>query len=140
MKHILIIDDSPSDVLVLKEAIKDSELMAEVDVVNDGLQAIKFLNREDNYMKVPRPDLIFLDLYLPVNGFEVLKILKQEERHRSIPVIIFSTSIRQEDIYNAYQLYANGYVIKPLDYRDLAKKLKVIEDFWFNTMVLPNKK
>ena len=136
--EILLVEDSPADILITREAFQDARLMNTIHVVEDGIQALEFLRREGNYASAPRPDLILLDLNLPrKNGREVLAEIKETAEFKSIPVVVLTTSNADEDILKAYDLHANCYVIKPVGFDNFLKAVQSIENFWFSVVVLP---
>jgi two-component system response regulator len=136
--EILLVEDSPADVLITREAFEEAKLLNTLHVVEDGVQALEFLRRQGSYADAPRPDLILLDLNLPrKNGREVLAEIKADKDFKSIPVIILTTSSADEDILNAYDLHANCYVIKPVGFDNFLKAVQSIQDFWFSVVALP---
>lgn len=136
--EILLVEDSPADILITREAFQDARLMNTIHVVEDGVKALEFLRREGTYASAPRPDLILLDLNLPrKNGREVLADIKEHDEFKAIPVIVLTTSNADEDILNAYNLHANCYVIKPVGFDNFLKAVQSIENFWFSIVVLP---
>ncbi len=136
--QILLVDDNPGDVDLVKAALRESSAPFFLHVAWDGLQALEFLRQENPYAHMPRPDLIFLDLNLPrKNGREVLRIIKQDPRLRLIPVVVLTTSDAQSDVLTCYEFQANSYVIKPACLEDFTKVVGVIEQFWFKTVKLP---
>lgn len=138
-KDILLIEDNPADVLLTKEALADMQTAHRLHSVSDGRHAMSFLRKEDKYASAPRPDIILLDLNLPVkDGREVLAELKMDKDLRRIPIIVLTTSERKEDITTAYDLNANCYIVKPIDFDQFSLALKTIESFWFNIVALPN--
>lgn len=138
---ILIIEDSPTDALICREALLESRIPFAIHLVEDGEAAMAFLHGEGEYSDAPRPGLILLDLNLPrKNGIEVLREVKTDETLRSIPVVILSTSKAEEDVVNSYGLYANCYVMKPVGFSDFSSVIRSIEDFWFNIATLPLRK
>jgi CheY-like chemotaxis protein len=135
---ILLVEDSPGDVRLTHEALKEGKVRNELHVVGDGLEASVFLRQEGKYAHAPRPDLVLLDLNLPKkDGREVLAEIKADEQLRRIPVVILTTSQAEEDILKAYNLYANCYVTKPVDLDQFIKIVKSIEDFWLTIVKLP---
>jgi two-component system, chemotaxis family, response regulator Rcp1 len=137
--EILLVEDSPSDVLITREAFMDAKLLNTIHVVEDGVQALEFLHRQGVFASAPRPDLILLDLNLPrKNGREVLAEVKADPDLRSIPIVILTTSGADEDILKAYNLHANCYVIKPVGFDNFFKAVQSIQDFWFSVVVLPS--
>jgi len=138
--EILLVEDNPGDVRLMQEALKDSKLINNLYVVNDGLEALAFLRREGKHAKTPRPDLIFLDLNLPKkNGRDVLVEIKEDPELKRIPVVILTTSKAEEDIIRTYNSHANCYITKPVDFKQFITVVKKIEDFWFTIVKLPSK-
>ena len=136
--EILLVEDSPADILITREAFQDARLMNTIHVVEDGVQAMEFLRRGGSFASAPRPDLILLDLNLPrKNGREVLAEIKGNAEFKSIPVIVLTTSSADEDIIQAYDLHANCYVVKPVGFDNFLKAVQSIENFWFSVVVLP---
>lgn len=134
---ILMIDDNPTDVLLIKEAFAFCEGMYEIYVAEDGAYAIEFLKQQGQYLEVPRPDIILLDLNMPrKSGFEVLTEVKTDPDFKSIPTLIYTSSVAKEDIRDAYNSYANGYIRKSVDFDDCIKIAKSIKDFWFSASIL----
>ena len=139
-QNILLVEDNPSDIRLAEEALKEIGLKKNLYIVNDGVEAIKFLKQESRYKNMPCPDLILLDLGLPrKDGWEVLKEIKNDEKLKIIPVIIITVSTDPKTINNAYRLQANSVFIKPLDIDEFNKHIKAINDFWFKTAQLPIK-
>lgn len=135
---LLLVEDSPSDLLMTKEAFEHAKVLLNVHSVEDGVEAMKFLRREGSYSQVPRPDLILLDLNLPKkDGREVLAELKRDDRLRSIPVVILTTSKAEEDIARAYLLHANCFITKPVGFANFTEVIRSIEKFWFTVVELP---
>lgn len=135
---ILLVEDNPGDVRLILETLKENKLRNNLDVVEDGVEALAFLGREGKYADAPRPDLILLDLNLPKkDGREVLAEIKADENLRRIPVVILTTSKAEEDILKAYDLNANCYVTKPVDLDQFIKVVKSIEEFWLTIVKLP---
>jgi chemotaxis family two-component system response regulator Rcp1 len=136
--EVLLVEDNPGDVRLTREALKDAKLCSNVHVVEDGAAALDYLYRRDPYAQALRPDLILLDLNLPKkNGREVLFQIKQDQVLKSIPVVILTTSQAEEDILRAYDLHANCYVSKPVDFEQFMRVVKAIEAFWFTIVKLP---
>ncbi len=136
--EILLVEDSPADILITREAFEEARLMNAIHVVEDGVQALEFLRREGRYASAPRPDLILLDLNLPrKNGREVLAEIKADESFKIIPVIVLTTSNSSEDILQAYDLHANCYVVKPVGFENFLKAVQSIRNFWFSVVALP---
>jgi CheY-like chemotaxis protein len=136
--EILLVEDSPSDVRLTVEALKDAKVRNHLSVVNDGVEALAFLRKVGKYADSPRPDLILLDLNLPKkDGREVLKELKQDENLKPIPVVVITTSKSDEDILKSYNLHANCYITKPIDLEQFLTVVKAIESFWLTIVKLP---
>lgn len=136
--EILLVDDSPSDVLLTREALAQSRLINRIHVVDNGVDALAFLRREGSYRDVPRPDLVLLDWKLPKkSGSEVLAEVKADEQLRAIPVVVLSTSQAEEDVIRSYHLYANCYITKPVDFDTFAGVVRSIREFWFSIVTLP---
>jgi two-component system, chemotaxis family, response regulator Rcp1 len=136
---ILLVEDNPGDVRLTQEALRDSQMPNRMYVVNDGEAALQFLRNQGIYASMPRPDIVLLDLNLPRrDGREVLAALKQDDALRAIPVIVLTTSDDSWDIRKAYDLHANCYITKPVDYGEFIHIIKMIENFWFNVAKLPS--
>ena len=136
--EILLIDDSPADVRLTREALREEKLYNNLHVASDGEEALAFLRREGKHGQAPRPDLILLDLNLPrKSGREVLDEIKQDADLKSIPVVVLTTSAAEQDIVSAYNLHANCYITKPLDLEQFARVVKSIREFWLTIVKLP---
>ena len=137
--RVLLVEDNPGDIRLTQEALKESEMDIALDVVSDGEQALDFLMKRNKFADAQRPHIILLDLNLPKkNGVEVLKEIKSHESLKKIPVIVLTTSDADHDISKAYAFNANCYILKPVDFDDFAKVIRLIEIYWFNTVQLPN--
>jgi two-component system, chemotaxis family, response regulator Rcp1 len=135
---ILLVEDNPADVRLTKEALGSIKVSHTLHNVSNGHHAISFLRKQDKYASAPRPDIILLDLNLPVkDGRQVLSELKVDSDLRNIPIIVLTTSQRKEDIKAAYDLHANCYIVKPIDFDQFCEAIKSIESFWFTTVALP---
>jgi chemotaxis family two-component system response regulator Rcp1 len=135
--RILLVEDNPGDIRLTQEAFKESSLDIQMDVVTDGEMALDFLFKKGRYSDAIKPDVVLLDLNLPKkNGIEVLKEVKVDEALKRIPVIVLTTSDADHDISKAYGLHANCYILKPVDFDDFAKVIRLIESFWFNAVQL----
>jgi two-component system response regulator len=135
---ILLVEDNPADVRLTKEALADTKIVHKLHSVSDGRHALSFLRKQDKYSSAPRPDIILLDLNLPIkDGREVLAELKIDSDLKHIPIVVLTTSERKEDIKAAYDLHANCYIVKPIDFEQFCVAIKSIENFWFNTVALP---
>lgn len=135
---ILLVEDNPGDVRLTQEALKESKMLNELYVTEDGVEAMEFLNREGKFTDAPYPDLILLDLNLPKkDGRELLEEIKADERFRRIPVVVLTTSKAQEDIYRMYEQHANCYITKPIDLDQFIEVVKSIDNFWLTIVKLP---
>jgi CheY-like chemotaxis protein len=135
---ILLVEDDPGDVLMTREALEHHKVRNTLHVVSDGVEAIGFLRREAPYEDVPIPGLILLDLNLPRrNGQEVLAEIKQDPELRQIPVVVLTTSKADEDILRSYNLHANAYVTKPVDFDRFVEVVRKIDDFFLTVVTLP---
>jgi CheY-like chemotaxis protein len=136
--HILLVEDSPTDVMMTREAFEYYKLLNPLHVVEDGVTAMEFLRREGRYNHAPRPGLIILDLNLPrKSGREVLQELKADPELMSIPVVVLTTSKSEEDVAKTYGLHANCYITKPVDFTKFVDVVRRINDFWFGVVTLP---
>ncbi len=136
--EMLLVEDSPADVDLTREALIDAKVRNNLSVVSDGVEALAFLRREGKHADAPHPDLILLDLNLPKkDGREVLADIKQDEELRRIPVVILTTSEAEQDIVRSYDLHANCYVTRPVDLDRFLTVVKSIEDFWLAIVKLP---
>jgi two-component system, chemotaxis family, response regulator Rcp1 len=136
--EILLVEDSPGDIRLTQEVLKEGKVYNHLNVVQDGVQAMAFLHKEPPYEDTPLPDLILLDLNLPRrNGQEVLELIKADEKLRRIPVVVLTTSRAEEDIIRAYDLHANCYIAKPIDLDHFIQVIKSIEEFWLTIVRLP---
>ena len=139
--NILLIEDSPGDARLAKEALKEGKVKNRLHIVTDGMEATDFLFKRNKYKDAPDPDLIILDLNLPKkDGREVLAEIKVDENLKRIPVVILTISKAEEDILKTYNLHANCYITKPLDLNKFLEVVKSIEDFWLTIVALPNHK
>ena len=136
--EILLVEDSHSDVEFTIEALKEAKIRNHLSIAEDGVQAMEFLRRQGRHAKAPRPDLIMLDLNLPrKDGREVLAELKADEKLKMIPVVVLTTSRAEEDVLRAYQLHANCYIAKPVDFQQFLNVVRAIESFWLFIVTLP---
>ncbi|NJC66763.1 response regulator [Planosporangium flavigriseum] len=136
--EVLLVEDDPGDVLMTKEAFEEHKVRNNLSVVNDGAEAIAYLRREGAYADAARPDLILLDLNLPKrDGREVLAEIKNDPALRQIPVVVLTTSQADEDIVRSYQLHANAYVTKPVDFDRFIEVVRQIDDFFVSVVKLP---
>jgi CheY-like chemotaxis protein len=136
--EILLVEDNPGDVRLTMEALKDGKVLNHLSVVGDGVEALAFLHKEEPYGDAPCPDLILLDLNLPKkDGREVLLEIKEDEPLKHIPVVVLTTSNADKDILRTYELHANCYITKPVDFDQFTKVVRSIEDFWLTIVKLP---
>jgi CheY-like chemotaxis protein len=136
---ILLVEDSPADVDLTREALEDAKVRNNLHVVGDGVDALAFLRQEGPFSDAPRPDLILLDLNLPrKDGREVLAEIKADPALLRIPVVILTTSAAEQDILRSYDLHANCYVTKPVDLEQFITVIKSIENFWLMIVKLPD--
>jgi chemotaxis family two-component system response regulator Rcp1 len=138
--RVLLVEDSPGDIRLTQEALKDAKMHIRLDIARDGQEAMAFLLREGEYANAPRPDLILLDLNLPKkDGREVLQEIKENQTLKIIPVVILTTSASEADILRSYLLHANCYITKPVSLDGFLTVVKSIEDFWMSVVKLPTK-
>ncbi|MFI6270587.1 MULTISPECIES: response regulator [Micromonospora] len=138
--RILVVDDDPGDVLMIEEALADSDVDKVIDVVSDGEEAMEFLRAEGRHEHARRPDVILLDLNMPrMDGRQVLGAVKQDEDLRTIPVVVLTTSNADTDIVGSYTLQANAYVTKPIDLDDFNDVVRRIDEFFGRVVVLPKR-
>jgi len=136
--QILLVEDNPGDARLAVEALKESKVRNELYHVEDGVEAVDFLHRRKEYADVPPPDLVLLDLNLPrKDGREVLEEIKDDPELRLVPVVVLTTSAAERDLLKTYDLHANAYVIKPMDLDQFIEVVRVIENFWFMVVKLP---
>jgi two-component system, chemotaxis family, response regulator Rcp1 len=137
-KHILLIEDNPAQVRLTQEAFLDGNVPFQLSVVYDGEAAIDFLRKRGEYADSIRPDMILLDLNIPKkNGIEVLEEIKSDPDLRMIPVLVLTSSEREEDVSRVYQLQGNCFIKKPNDYEGFIKIAKEIEEFWLGVNRFP---
>lgn len=136
--RILVVDDDPGDVLMIEEALEESDVEKVIDVVADGEEAMEFLRREGRHTEAQRPDVILLDLNMPrMDGRQVLGEVKRDEDLRSIPIVVLTTSNADNDVVSSYTLQANAYVTKPIDLDDFNDVVRRIDEFFGRVVVLP---
>jgi two-component system, chemotaxis family, response regulator Rcp1 len=135
---VLLVEDDPGDVVIAQEALRASRRQSRLSVVPDGVEAMKYLRREKGYKDAERPDLILLDLNLPrKSGHEVLAEVKADPALRRIPVVVLTTSGAVEDVTRSYDLHANVFVTKPVDFDHFTEVVKQIDDFFLTVASLP---
>jgi chemotaxis family two-component system response regulator Rcp1 len=136
--EVLLVEDSPGDVRLTQEALRDANRAIHLHVAYDGVEAMAFLRRAGAHVRAPRPDLILLDLNLPkMDGREVLAQIKADDSLKTIPIIILTTSDAEADIVKSYQLHANCYLSKPVQLEEFESLVKSINDFWLTKVKLP---
>jgi CheY-like chemotaxis protein len=136
--EVLLVEDSPGDVRLTQEAFRDANRAIHLQVASDGVEAMAFLRHEGAHVQAPRPHLILLDLNLPkMDGREVLAQIKEDGSLKTIPTVILTTSAAEVDIVKSYQLQANCYLIKPVQFDEFASLVRSINDFWLTKVKLP---
>lgn len=136
--EILLVEDDPGDVLITTEALQQSQVVTNVNTVGNGEEALAYLRRTGVYTDAVRPDLVLLDLNLPRrDGREVLAEVKGDDDLRRIPVVVLTTSQAEEDIVRSYDLHANAYVTKPVDFARFLAVVRSIDSFYFSVATLP---
>lgn len=136
--HILMIEDNEGDVLLTTQAFQQAKVANSISVVEDGVQALDYLYRRDGYADAKRPDMILLDLNLPrKDGREVLTEIKADLDLRQIPVVVLTSSKAEIDVVKAYDLHANCYIVKPVDFVKLTEIVRSLEQFWLTVVRLP---
>jgi CheY-like chemotaxis protein len=135
---ILLVEDDPDDILITKRAFKESSTISTLYIVRNGVDAIKFVFKKDEYRDAPTPSIILLDINMPkMDGFQVLKELKANKMTRKIPVIMLTTSSRDNDVEKAYKNGCNNYIQKPVSYEKFIKTLHELQDYWLNKSKIP---
>jgi chemotaxis family two-component system response regulator Rcp1 len=136
--ELLLVEDSPGDVRLTREAFLAANMSVHLEVASDGAEAMAFLRQEQAYAAAPRPDLILLDLNMPrMDGREVLAQIKKDEALKTIPIVILTTSDSENDIERSYQLHANCYLCKPVHLDAFESLVKSVYDFWLTKAKLP---
>lgn len=137
--NILLVEDNPSDVYLTEEALRLVGVASRVHVAYDGVEAMAFLRHEGLHAEAPRPDLVLLDLNLPrKDGRRVLAEIKADDDLRRIPVIVLTTSNAPSDVVKCYDLHANCYIVKPVEFDEFETVIRAIEEFWFTYVMLPS--
>jgi len=138
--NILLVEDNQDDVTLTKEGFKRSKLEVSLQHVNNGEKCMEFLRKESEYWDAPTPDLILLDLNMPVmDGREVLAELVKDDNLKHLPVVILTTSSDEQDVLNMYKLRCSAYAIKPVDFDEFSRIIQGIADFWFTIVALPTR-
>jgi len=136
--RVLLVEDSPGDVRLTMEAFRTTNADVNVNVATNGVDAMAFLRKEGDYFNAPRPDLILLDLNLPImGGREVLASIKEDDNLRTIPTVILTKVEEPADIVSSYQLQANAYLVKPVQWEAFESLVRSINDFWVTQVQLP---
>ena len=137
---ILLVEDSETDAELTLQALKQGKLENTVQHVKDGVEALKFLRKEGEYSDVKRPDLVLLDLNMPkLDGREVLRLIREDDSLKGIPVVVLTTSSHDKDILETYGLTANSYIVKPVDLNSFFDVVRQISNFWVRVVALPPK-
>ena len=141
MIDVLLVEDSPGDVRLTREAFREANISVRLHVVRDGLEALAFLKQEGEHTEAPRPDFILLDLNLPkMDGREVLTLIKAHDSLKTIPTVILTTSDDEIDVVRSYQLQANAYLAKPVQLDAFEDLVKTVSDFWLTMVKLPQQR
>ena len=136
---ILLVEDNPGDIRLTEEALRTAKVSNEVHTVRDGEAALEFLENRGEYSLSPRPDIILLDLKLPkIDGRQVLERIKKNPKLRQIPIVVLTASSAEEDILQTYELNANCFITKPVDFTKFVEIVQAIENFWFSIVRLPS--
>lgn len=137
--EVLVVEDNPDDVFFTREAFDSSPVRVNLHHVDNGVKCLQFLRKQDEYVGVPSPDLILLDIHMPLmNGHEVLKAIVDDELLRHIPVVVLTTSSDAADVDLMYQLRCNAYLTKSVNFEQFSGAIAQLADFWFNVIVLPS--
>jgi chemotaxis family two-component system response regulator Rcp1 len=138
--ELFLVEDNPGDIRLAKEMFKEAKIKLNLTVAEDGEQAMDYLKKLCSDPRMPKPELIILDLNLPKkDGREVLAEIKNSEEMKCIPVIVLTSSTSSEDVSKAYGEHANCYIAKPVDLDEFARIIKIVEEFWFKTVILPSR-
>ncbi len=139
--EVLLVEDNPGDIRLTQEAFKECSVPVNLSYVTDGAEAILYLLKSNPYENASTPDIILLDLNLPKkDGKQVLAFIKGNHKLRTIPVIVLSTSNAESDVIQAYDLHANCFITKPIDFNNFIEVVKITEQFWFKTVRLPSER
>jgi len=138
--EILLVEDDQDDIFLTKKAFEQQNVLNNLHVVRDGVDAMTFLRQEDDHADAPRPDIVLLDLNLPtMDGDEVLEAIEDEPDLSMIPVVVLTSSEAEEDIVRSYELNANAYLTKPVDFEGFMGVVESIDQFWINFVKVPEK-
>lgn len=136
--EILMVEDSPSDAALAKEAFKNGMIVNKLVIIENGAKALDYLHKRNGYEDVNAPNLILLDLNLPIkSGFEVLQEIKEHQELKHIPVIVLTTSAEEKDVFKSYQMQANCYITKPVEFDNFVAAVQSLRQFWFKIVTLP---
>jgi chemotaxis family two-component system response regulator Rcp1 len=136
--HVLLVEDSPADIELTRQALAEAEIETEVTVCRDGEAAGSYLRREGDHANAPRPDLILLDLNLPKkDGRELLVEIKRNPDLSLIPVVVLTTSASEDDVLHAYREHVNCYIRKPVRLQDFINVVRSIDEYWLSIVTLP---
>ena len=136
--EVLLVEDNPGDVELAREGLEEGKLRINLSVVENGAEALAFLRRQGRYAAAPRPDVILMDLNLPVkDGREALAEIKADDALKHIPIVVLTTSKKEEDVIRSYGLHANCYIAKPIRFEEFVRVVQGIKDFWFTIVTLP---
>jgi two-component system response regulator len=137
--EVLLVEDNKDDVILTEQAFKQSRLTINLHNVKNGIDCMNFLRKQKEYSDAPTPDLILLDLNLPImDGREVLEAISKDESLSHLPVIILTTSEDEKDVYKMYQLRCSSYIVKPIDFTQFLRVVKELSEYWFTVVVLPS--
>jgi len=136
--RVLLVEDEPADAHLVRKAFEEGRILVDLQHVEDGIEALAYLNREGAYAQAVRPDLILLDLNMPrMSGHEFLQKFKQLEGLKRIPVVVLTTSDAEKDIVSSYDLGASGFIVKPINIVDFIHQIQQLENYWFSLVRRP---
>ena len=137
--EILLVEDNENDVVLTRQGFRNSSPPVNLHHVSDGVECMAFLRHEGPYAAAPVPDLVLLDLNMPrMDGREVLAELVADERLRHLPVVILTTSAEEREILNMYRLRCSSYIVKPIDFKEFQRLIRLITEYWFTAVALPH--
>ncbi|MDH3583286.1 MAG: response regulator [Phycisphaerae bacterium] len=137
--EVLLVEDNENDVVLTREALREAKLLVNLHHVENGERCMAFLRKQDGFADAPTPDLVLLDLNMPVmNGREVLAEIVRDDDLKHLPVVILTTSAQEEDILKMYKLRCSSYITKPVDFDQFVRVIRGIHDYWFSIVVVPN--
>ncbi|MFB6299085.1 MAG: response regulator [Halobacteriales archaeon] len=136
--EVLLAEDNPGDARLTEKAFDQGNILNNLHIVEDGVKTMQFLRQEDEYREKPRPDLVLLDLNMPKkDGWDVLEEIKEDPNLARIPVIVLTSSEAEEDIVKSYELQANAYLTKPVDFQGFLNIVHGFEEFWLSVVKMP---